>query len=54
MKAITKLKRLLDGESEEPATYRCHNCEAEFEVQHFVCPSCESYSVERTTWNKDV
>jgi len=54
VRAITKLKQLLDGESEDRVEYRCRNCDAEFEIRHFTCPSCESYSVERVTWDEKV
>jgi len=27
--------------------YECRTCGARFELEHFVCPECEGFSVER-------
>lgn len=36
-----------DGES---SLYVCLSCGTGFEVQHHVCPVCESFDVRRSKW----
>lgn len=41
--------RLLGGEDEERA-YACLDCGTRFAVEHFRCPECGCFSVERDRW----
>ena len=45
MGAINRLKQLVG--SQPPAEYECRGCGMAFTVQHYTCPECGSYSVER-------
>jgi lipopolysaccharide biosynthesis regulator YciM len=30
--------------------YECQACGEQFSVQHYCCPSCDGYSIERVSW----
>lgn len=50
MGAIDRLKRILDADGGDQGDYECRRCGVRFQVRYFTCPSCGSYSVERTEW----
>ncbi len=41
-----------DAERECPQ-YVCLSCETTFEVQHHVCPVCESFDIRCSKWVQD-
>lgn len=36
--------------SSAPSPYECQACGARFATQRQVCPTCGSYTIERTEW----
>lgn len=52
MGTLTKLKLLVGGE--ERLDYACQQCGNGYDIRHYTCPQCGSYSVERATWPDEV
>jgi rRNA maturation endonuclease Nob1 len=44
--AINRLKRLVG--TTQPGEYECRSCGTAYPVEHYTCPECGSFSVERT------
>jgi rRNA maturation endonuclease Nob1 len=45
----TLRKTVFDDATETP--YVCSQCGRQFEVEHYSCPVCGGYRVERTDWS---
>jgi rRNA maturation endonuclease Nob1 len=51
MGILTTLKQYLPvTRSPRPSPYECQACCARFDAQRQVCPTCGSYTIERTDW----
>lgn len=41
------------GSSSDDAAYACRACEAEFDLQYYRCPNCDSYDIRNSNWDMD-
>lgn len=44
---LSWLRGTVSEAAEEPDPYTCRTCEATFAVEHYRCPECGGFSVER-------
>lgn len=44
---LSWLRETVAEADEEPSPYTCQTCESAFAVEHYRCPNCGGFSVER-------
>jgi rRNA maturation endonuclease Nob1 len=49
IRLVPALKNKLLGEP-KTTPYVCFQCDSQFKVEHYSCPECGGYRVERTEW----
>jgi len=50
--ALTTHVRRLFGTHEPSSPYECHRCGAQFKRNRQVCPDCDSFYIERTSYTE--
>ena len=53
MSVVSSLLAVVARADEPTRAYECRQCGGQFAVQHYRCPECDSYSVERREWTPE-